>query len=723
MRARNKFLYSDLLNQDNSQYYIPVYQRIYTWTNKHCEQLYNDIINSVKLKNHHYLGSLVYSESKYIKDNNTFYRRQIVDGQQRFTSVLLLLKALYDSLDDETDKKIRDKIYNSIYNNNIDDEFKLKLQTINEDNNQLSKILLDDFSSLDDLSNIAKNYYYFKNRINDSINNEGLTAKKILCGIENLMVVAIVLDKKDNPQVIFESINSTGKELNDAEKIRNFLLMDISVGLEQGKYYSKYWVGLDNAIGNDNLQNFFFDYLVMKKGTYVEESELYSSFKEFFFDEKKSGKNIYDIGDDLLKYAEYYKLLVCNDSKYYSSLTQQLCEIFKSIRHNTIYSFLMNVCDDYQDIQKLYKKTIQISQEEKTLLKDKENEFNEIIKFFINYAIRRNVCEISSGSLRRFYATLYYNIFKIDSNKKKYFAAIKSYVCGLKTDDKFPTDEVFKDRLVSVNMYKKSNVLQLLFNDIENKGKEPLDFETLTIEHILPQTPDSEWYIDLGKDFDMIYDKYLHTLGNLSITGYNSEFQNKGYKKKKQALNELNKSGELKVKILNEEMLDDKITKWDEDVIKSRADRLSKKIIENYCYPTKLDKSIEFNTYFEVYIEDNKIEVDGDYKLCGFRIKDIKYKCKKYTDLYVSFLNCLYNINPNILNQLAEDKWSFARATKAYISKDDSEMVRPKELSDSNIYVETNFNRWYIFDAIVDILSKYDNEVSFNDFCLLYDSE
>ena len=170
-------------------------------------------------------------------------------------------------------------------------------------------------------------------------------------------------------------------------------------------------------------------------------------------------------------------------------------------------------------------------------------------------------------------------------------------------------------------------------------------------------------------------------------------------------------------------MLDDKITKWDEDVIKSRADRLSKKIIENYCYPTKLDKSIEFNTYFEVYIEDNKIEVDGDYKLCGFRIKDIKYKCKKYTDLYVSFLNCLYNINPNILNQLAEDKWSFARATKAYISKDDSEMVRPKELSDSNIYVETNFNRWYIFDAIVDILSKYDNEVSFNDFCLLYDSE
>ena len=220
----------------------------------------------------------------------------------------------------------------------------------------------------------------------------------------------------------------------------------------------------------------------------------------------------------------------------------------------------------------------------------------------------------------------------------------------------------------------------------------------------------------------MVYDKYLHTLGNLSVTGYNSDLQNKGYQKKKKALSELNQSGELKVKILNEEMLDDNIAKWDEDIIKNRADRLSNEIIKNYNYPENIDKTIEFETYIEVYIEDNKLEVDGDYNLFGFKIKDKKYECRSYSDLYMEFLGCLYVLNPNILTQLAKDEWSFARATKAYISYDNSKMIRPKELLNSNIFIEINFNRWYIFDAIVEILSKYENELSFNDFCLLYEN-
>ena len=280
---------------------------------------------------------------------------------------------------------------------------------------------------------------------------------------------------------------------------------------------------------------------------------------------------------------------------------------------------------------------------------------------------------------------------------------------------------MFKEKLMSVNMYKKSNVLQMFFNIIENKGKEPLDFDTLTIEHILPQTPDSDWHIDLGDSFSVVYDKYLHTLGNLSVTGYNSNLLNMGFSKKKKALNELDQSGELKVKILNKEMLSDEITKWDEDVIKKRAERLSKEIIKNYKYPTDIDKTIEFDTYLEVYIEDNKIEVDGDYNLFGFKIKDKKFEYKNYSDVYFCFLNCLYDLNPNIMNQLAEDEWSFSRSTKAYISFDDSKMIRPKQLHNSNIFVETNFSRLYIFDAIVELLSKYDNELSFDDFCILYD--
>ncbi len=720
MEAKNKPLYKDIIEGTYKQYVIPVYQRTYTWEKKQCKQLYDDIITSIKQKRKHYLGSLVYSEKESTDDGESFTFCQIIDGQQRLTTVILLLKAIYDMIPDKSNR-IKIRIYDSLYNKNCEEQYKLKLQSIDNDNDELKKVLLGNFSDLDELSNITKNYYYFISRIKESIKEE-INCEDLFKGICNLEIVEIKLSNDDKPQLIFESINSTGKGLNDAEKIRNFLLMGITNTKAQKTYYEKYWVGLVNAIGSNNVQSFFYDYLVMKDIAYIKESDLYENFKKYY----RYKDDIEKVGEDILKFAKFYKLIVCNNSKLYSPVTNEKCKIFNILRHNTIYSFLMKVCDDYSDIIKLYDKSETLNIEEKELEIEREKEFNEIIDFFGNYAIRRNICEIPSSSLRRFYAGLYENVFKNIKNKKNYFTSIKTYLCTLITSDQFPTDEIFEEHLIEVNLYKRSNLLKMFFELIENKGKEKIEWENLSIEHILPQNPDKNWKIDLGKNFQYVYDKYLNTIGNLSITGYNSEYKNKPFNIKKKAILDKQKDHTLKIYVLNEELLDHKVKKWDENIIKKRAKRLSEILINKYPYPNGIDTSIEFNPYIEVYIDDEekKFVIESDYKLVGFKILNEKVSSNTYIDVYKNVLVKLYQLNPNILNQMAEDNWKYEMAKRIYISKEKDLITHPLKISkEIDIYIESNFNRDAILDLIINILSKYDNELDDNDFCLLFENK
>lgn len=718
MEAKNKSLFEDIIEEDNRQYTIPVYQRTYTWEKKQCKQLYDDIISSVKNNYKHYLGSLVYSEKEVIDDGRVFKFCQIIDGQQRLTTSILLLKAIYDMMKDNNDTKTR--IYNSLYNKDCKEQYKLKLQTIDNDDDELKKVLLGNYSDLDELSNIAKNYYSFIDMINES-KKDGIDCEKIFKGICNLEIVEIKLEEQDNPQLIFESINATGKGLNDAEKIRNFLLMGITNGNVQKTYYEKYWIGLVDNIGNDNIQSFFYDYLIMKNNSYFKESELYDKFKKYYY----SINDITKVGEDILRYAKYYKLIVCNNSKLYGKETNESCKIFSILRHNTIYPFLMKVCDDYSDITKLYDKKIFLEDDEKEYEGNREKELNNIINFFGNYAIRRNICEIASSSLRRFYASLYDNIFKNEANKKNYFVSIQTYLCTIITSNQFPSNEKFKECLVTVNMYKRSNLLNMFFDLIENKGKEKIDLSNLSIEHILPQTPDKGWKDDLKDEFLNTYEKYLNTLGNLSITGYNSEYKNKTFDIKKSKLLEKKENNTLKVFTLNEELLDPDVEKWNEDIITKRAKRLADIIVTKFPYPDKIDLSIDFNKYLEVYIdeEENKFIIESDFKLVGIKILNKKINCSSYIDTYKKFLVELYKLNPNILIQMAENNWKYEQAKRIYISKDKNVIGNPQKLAnDIDIYIETNFSRDDILCLMVNVLSKYENELETNDICLLYEN-
>lgn len=581
--------------------------------------------------------------------------------------------------------------------------------------------MLGSTDELDEMSNVTKNYLYFLDRIKES-SKLGIDGEKLFRGVCNLEIVEIKLDENDKPQLIFESINSTGKGLNNSELIRNFLLMGITNANDQRQYYEKYWLPLHDNLGNENIESFFYDYLVMKDIAYIKESELYDNFKKYY----RKQNSIDEVFEDILKFAKYYKLIVCNDSKLYSRKTNDLCKMFGMLRHNTIYSFLLRVCEDFEEITNLYKNNIFLSDLEKNTLEERENEFNKIIGLFGNYALRRNICEIPSSSSRRFYASLYGNIFKNPNNKKYYYKSIESYLCTIITVDKFPTNESFLNHLIEVNMYKRANILNMFFELIENKGKEKLSWDDLSIEHILPQNPDRGWKEDLGEKFQNTYEKYLNTLGNLSITGYNSEYKNKKFSIKKEKLLDKLYQNDLKVITLNKELLDKEVTIWDEEIIIKRAKRLAEIIISKFDYPNDIDYSLEFNTYSEVYFSDesNSFEIDSDYKLVGFKILNKKVNCSSYKELYKKLLVELYELNPAILSQMAKDNWKYEKATRIYISNDKSimsEFSSEKLDKDIDIYIENLFNRNTILDLIKIYLDKYNNEVDLNDFCLLFE--
>lgn len=711
MQAFNRKLYTKIIEQTYRQYTIPVYQRTYSWKKQQCNQLYDDIIDSIKKNRNHYLGSLVYSE----KTENNFSFCPIIDGQQRLTTVILLLKALYDSITEDNDR-IKNRIYNSLYNDNCEDRYKLKLKSIDSDNEELEKILIGNIDDLDSTSNVSINYFNFVDRIKKTL-QYGLTIDDIFNGITRLEIVEIILSEEDDAQLIFESINSTGKNLETSDLIRNFLLMGIKDSGIQKEYYKKYWVKLQNDIGKDNIEKFFYDFLVMKDTRNIEESKVYDNFKNYYRNANDQDK----VFNEIIKYGEYYRLIVCNNSKYYSKKTNNLCSMFGMLKHNTIYPFLLKVCYNFSDVQNLYK--FQLSESEIKILKERENEFNKILSLFDNYALRRIVCEIPSSSLRRFYASLYNRVFeKNKDNFNNYYKALEAYLCTINTYDKIPSDLDFSNSLHYKNMYKKSKVLRYFFDIIENSNKEPVKMDDLTIEHILPETLSNKWKEDLGEDrYQEIYDKYVHTFGNLSITGYNSEYSNLPFDDKKKIFNNFYNEGKTKITTLNQELMDTNITFWGEKQILDRADRLSKIIIDKYPYPTNIDFSLEFEKYYEFYLDNQDNDADEfvdnpSYKLYGFQFDGVKYKTNYFKNIYIEMVKILYSINPAILDSLAEENYKFEYGTKIVFSKERVSQWQTE--INPTLFIETGYSRHMIFWWIRELLNRY--EIDINNFCILF---
>lgn len=682
MKVEKYRVLGELIETNKRQFIIPVYQRNYDWKKENCKTLFEDIVHAYEKDRLHFIGSIVYVDQG---EENKIYRYLIIDGQQRITTIFLLLKALYDISDNDNLKlEIKDILFNvDKYNDlKLTEQTKIKLKPIKSDNDQLMLLMKNDIQAMEQSSNIYSNYDYLKTLIHKA-HIIGISCKDILSGLKKLTSAVIILDpKEDNPQVVFESINSTGLELSLADLIRNFILMTEK---EQERLFEQYWLKIERNVSPAKMPDFITDYLQFSCREKVTAQNAYSVFKNFF---KLNDYTNECMLKELLHYSEYYKAFLYGDNQTYSMLINKRLKELRAIDQTTIYPFLFHVFDDYN----------QSVISEETL----EN----VLSFFFKYLLRRVICGVTSNSLRGLYKTLYNRIFSDPKNLNCYYDSIVQFFMQLNTKDAIPSDSVFKDYLLNTDIYNKKNVCKYVLKSIENitndgnEGKEVVDIATLTIEHIMPQVLTSEWKEDLGIDYKRIHEKYLHNLGNLSLTGYNSELGQKSFAEKKKMI--LSKNSHIVV--LNKDVLNKNI--WNETAIIERADRLST-ILLNIFKINKPSKNISFTNTTE-----RRLSIGEDFDATGTRPKACiflggSFSVSSYADLLVQIMQLFYDLDSNIFEDLARQNFKLTNSNRTYISTDPSLMRKSAFIKDTEICFEINLSANNIISFIKCVMDAY----------------
>lgn len=509
-----------LLNTSR-QFIVPIFQRNYSWQKSQYEQLWFDILRASKFKEkqNHFIGSIV-----YIDMGTPAGRPQqllLIDGQQRLTTISILLCAIKDYVQKfnlETKLINLAKIKNQfLYNSDeiYEDRYKLLLNV--QDKETYIKLIDNTIFTVNKpATNIIKCYEFFYERIEDFIKQHG-QIDEIYAGIFKLSLVSISLDKdSDNPQMIFESMNSTGKDLSQTDLLRNYLLMDLTPE-KQTRLYKTYWKPMEELFGEDIYKNdvnkfdyFIRDFLTLKSDTgYIcKINNVYENFKRYYLD---NNCEKFAVLKDLFTYAKYYAcidLLQENDDE-----LKLYWQEFKKLDSHVVYPFLLKLYDDYS---------------RQILIKE---DFKKILQVVISYLWRRAICEIPTNSLSKTFATLYQAVDKEDyvNSVIKAFVFKSSY-------KRFPSDYEVREKLQTKDIYH-FRLRKYLLEALENYyHKEPIDLNTAnyTIEHIMPQNIEHNlsWQQMLGEDWQEVHSLYLHSLGNLTITGYNAEMSNKSFVEK-----------------------------------------------------------------------------------------------------------------------------------------------------------------------------------------------
>lgn len=683
MDAHKLWMLRDFIGTNKVLFRIPVYQRNYDWSESNCNRLLDDIYGIVQSGDKHFLGTIVFMAAK--SGGFALQEYIIIDGQQRLTTLMLILKALSvvaESVGDDCYHEIEEQY---LHNKYCDEEFKVKLKPIKSDNNQFLLLLEDKIDEMDEDTHIYHNFMLCKERF-ERWAEKGINPSQVLDALTKIEIVEIVLTKgEDDPQVIFESINSTGLELSNADLIRNYLLMNAD---DQEKLYENYWLYIEKTLRNkmdySNLDAFFMQYIVYKTSKPVNSRQLYNSFVKLF---KDSGYSQESILKELRYYAEIFGAFVYGSDKYSDRINKLLYRL-RVLNQTTCYPFLLHVFDDYHQ-GVITEETIE-----------------KILQFILAYLLRRMVCGVPSNTLRGLFTYLYNRIFKVASNKQKYYETLNKFLFTVSSKDVIPSAAEFERALQKANIYGNNALCRFLLLDIENgDGKEILQAENLTIEHIMPQTLSADWSHIRPEE----HEEYLHTLGNLSVTGYNSELSNKSFAEKQDIIRENSKAV-----ILNSDVLDKE--SWNVADIQARAKRLAGIVLTRYKIDRIVDDSIEFE-YIETLTLDNYDEVTGK-KLVSFKLFGETYRQNKYALMLLDVIKLLDKKSPGKLQTLAENNYSFnsTKRKHVHLNLDGSGMRWPWKVTDG-IYLEANLSAWSCVRFIENLLSEFGfekDQFSFN---------
>lgn len=554
MDARKGNIY-EILN-GNKQFLIPVYQRYYSWDIEQCKRLWNDIVEMQKKgKVGHFVGSIVNIAEQAMPTGVQKY--MIIDGQQRMTTLSLLLLALRDyAINNPEDTTINARrIDNMLLKNEYESgDKRYKLLLTETDRDILMRLVEEKPIPDDTRSKLLDNYKFFAGKIAD----KELQPAEVYESIGKLQIVNITLDRSvDDAQAIFESLNSTGKELSESDLIRNYVLMGLEP-TEQTYVYEHLWRPMELLFVYETqdsvMDRFFRDYLTMKITRIPKQDRVYEEFKLYHLNCEFS--TIRELCQDLLTYAKYYTDMVFKRSS--NPALKSLYEDINDLRMEVSYPFLLKVHNDYAE----------------GIIS--EDDLKLIIRLCISYVFRRSICDIPTNSLNKTFATL-----KNEIKPDDYVNSIKAFFVMRNDYKEFPDDDKFAAAFVSRDIYTMRS-RNFILSHLENYGnKAPIIIENYTIEHIMPQNSSlsPEWQQMLGAKWREVQKTYLHTIGNLTLTAYNSEMSDHPFMVK------MDMEGGFKESALRLNAYVVKLNEWNEQTIKERAALLADKAKQIWAYP------------------------------------------------------------------------------------------------------------------------------------------
>lgn len=642
----------------DKRFVIPVYQRNYDWKTENCKQLYDDLIKVIRRgRKSHFFGSIV-----SVHNDGEFNEYLVIDGQQRLTTISLLLLAMYNLMKNGVLTPEKGNLAEKIYKTYLidewqDDDTRIKLKPVKNDRNAFGKLFDEESEHIPD-SNLTINYNYFYSRIQ----KEEITIDELYEAVTKLEIINITLNQDDNPQLIFESLNSTGVALSEGDKIRNFILMGLPTK-QQNDFYEKYWNKIEICTDYD-VSMFVRDYLSVKQQLIPSMSKVYFTFKAFV---EENGTEIEPLLQELLNYAKWYEILLKGNT---ADKGLNAC-IYRLNRLETTVT------------RPFFLEVLRLQAAGKLSLA----EVKEIFLYTENYLFRRTICDLPTNALNKIFLMLHREIIRYDGTDNSYLEKFK-YALNAKSDrGRFPDDgefvEAFSARPVyQMNSKNKIYILERFENygtvEVQNVYKQ-YDDGVYSIEHIMPQHLTPAWVKELGEDYEEIHDTWLHRMANLTLTGYNSKYSNSAFVEKRDM-----KNGFIDSHLYMNSWIGQQ-EHWGLAELEARSQMLMQRALTIWPLPVTEFKPAE--KQMDSYSLDDDVELSGR-DIVRFGYKNTEQPVTSWIDMMEQILKILHAEDKSVLSRLAYSKGE-SNDLDAYVSNKPQDLRNALQI-DTDIYVERN---------------------------------
>ncbi|ARW74534.1 hypothetical protein A3P64_00725 [Lactobacillus johnsonii] len=653
MKADSIHLF-DFLENGKTIFEIPVFQRNYEWDEQQCSQLFKDLTIAAEDDQDHFIGAMVYVAETGRKLSHIY---RIIDGQQRLMSLMLLLKSLAD-VNDQVRAEIQEQYLTNKY---LEENNHLKLKPVAHDMEAFEAVMNDRLDQYNEPSKVVKNYQYFKKRIQQS----EFSSMELYEALNhfNMVYIELTNDVQDeNPQVIFESLNSTGVSLSASDLVRNFLLMKLDSD-KQSRLYQEYWVKMERIFTTNTFADFIRFYLTMKMHKMINKTKIYPLYKEFYHGQ---GLDSEEALADLYRFAIFYDQLIHAETG-----IQELNPILRHINamdSRVVYPYFFMMLE--------MTSTGEVSQDDVI----------EVAQIMESYLFRLKVCQLPTNGLNRMVIAL--------CDKAKAVGDYRARLVSL-LNASFPDDKKFADSLMNVNLYSLRNNLAKLALVVleESRTKETIDFDDAQVEHIMPQRLNNDWRIELP-NANRINEEMGGVIGNLTLTKYNQEMGNKVYSEKKEVYQTSNVS-------LTREIAAEYPT-WNKESIVKRTEQLAQELIS--IFPRPVD-TLQVEDISGEHTITESIDITGK-KPTRLTISDEDISLDSWRKMLISFMEYIWQLDSRNYEKIKGD---------SSLNKMLFASQRVPEILDNGTSIETNFSANVVLALISKIAEICDiaDEVSY----------